>query len=106
MAEAAPRLEPSALDEEVAAILDLAREKEPRAYPVLHVLISSGKRRGEALGLQWRDVDWSRHKIHGGDYIRFEGDTSHSISSEEGCLLFVTASLHDRALEPSPSAGA
>ena len=50
--------------EEVAAILDLAREKEPRAYPVLHVLLSSGMRRGEALGLQWRDIDWSRHKIH------------------------------------------
>ena len=42
----------------------------------------------------------------GGDYIRFEGDTSHSISSEEGCLLLVTASLHDRAIEPSPSASA
>ncbi len=41
--------------EEVAAILDLAREKEPRAYPVLHVLLSSGMRRGEALGLQWRE---------------------------------------------------
>ncbi len=50
--------------EEVIAILDLAREKEPRAYPVLHVLLSSGMRRGEALGLQWRDIDWSRHKIH------------------------------------------
>ncbi len=50
--------------EAVAAILDLAREKEPRAYPVLHVLLSSGMRRSEALGLQWRDVDWSRHKIH------------------------------------------
>ncbi len=44
--------------------------------------------------------------LRGGDYIRFEGDTSHSISSEEGCLLFVTASLHDRAVEPSPSASA
>ncbi len=39
-----------------------------------------------------------------GDYIRFEGDTSHSISSEQGCLLLVTASLHDRPIEPSPSA--
>ena len=43
-------------------------------------------------------------RLGAGDYIRFEGDTSHSISSQEGCLLFVTASLHDRPVEPSPSA--
>ncbi len=53
-----------AADAEVAAILELAREKEPRLYPVLHALLSTGMRRGEALGLQWRDVDWSRRKIH------------------------------------------
>ncbi len=40
-------------------------------------------------------------RLRGGDYIRFEGDTSHSISSEEGCLLLVTASLHDRPVESS-----
>lgn len=50
--------------EEVMGILELAREKEPRAYPVLHTLLSTGLRRGEALGLQWRDIDWARHKIH------------------------------------------
>ena len=50
--------------EEVAAILTLAHEKEPRIYPVLHALLSTGMRRGEALGLQWKDVDWARRKIH------------------------------------------
>lgn len=50
--------------EEVVAILKLAREKEPRLALVLQLLFSTGLRRGEALGLQWKDVDWSRHKIH------------------------------------------
>ena len=50
--------------EEVTQILDLAREREPRAYPIFHLLFSTGMRRGEALGLKWKDVDWERHKIH------------------------------------------
>ncbi len=50
--------------EEVVAILDIAREKEPRIYPVIHTLVSTGMRRGEVLGLQWKDIDWSRRKIH------------------------------------------
>ena len=50
--------------EEVVAILDIAREKEPRIYPVIHTLLSTGMRRGEVLGLQWKDIDWSRRKIH------------------------------------------
>ncbi len=44
--------------------------------------------------------------LRDGDYIRFEGDTSHSVSSQEGCLLLVTASLSDRTVEPTPSASA
>ncbi len=35
-----------------------------------------------------------------GDYIRFERGTHHSISSQAGCLLLVTSSLHDRTIEP------
>ncbi len=50
--------------EEVVGILELVREKEPRVHPVLHTLLSTGMRRGEALGLQWKDIDWSRRKIH------------------------------------------
>jgi integrase len=44
--------------EEVAQILDLAREWEPRAYPIFHLLFSTGMRRGEALGLKWDAVGW------------------------------------------------
>ncbi len=35
-----------------------------------------------------------------GDYIRFERGTHHSISSQDGCLLLVNSSLHDRTIEP------
>ena len=42
-------------------------------------------------------------RLRAGDYIRSEGGTSHGVSTEQGCLLLVTASLHDRPVEPSPS---
>ncbi len=35
-----------------------------------------------------------------GDYIRFERGTRHSVTSQGGCLLLVTSSLHDRVTEP------
>ena len=41
-------------------------------------------------------------RMGAGDYVRFEGGTRHSISTEEGCLLLVTSSLHDRRIEPAP----
>ena len=34
--------------------------------------------------------------MHGGDYIRSEVGTSHAVSTDDGCLLFVTASLRGR----------
>lgn len=38
-------------------------------------------------------------RLEAGDYIRFQGGTRHTISSEQGCILFVTASLHDHLVE-------
>ncbi len=49
--------------DKVEIILSVAREHEPRFAPVLDVLFSTGMRRGEALGLQWADVDFDRHSI-------------------------------------------
>ncbi len=43
--------------------------------------------------------------MHTGDYVRFEDGTSHTVCSDGGCLLLVTASLHDRRVEPAPAAG-
>ena len=41
--------------------------------------------------------------LHGGDYTRFEGGTSHTVSTDGGCLLLVRSSLHDRLVEASPA---
>jgi integrase len=49
--------------EEVSQLLETARLHEPRFAPVLVVLFSTGMRRGEALGLQWSDVDFDRGRI-------------------------------------------
>jgi integrase len=43
---------------EVQTLLDIARKHEPRFAPLLTLLCSTGLRRGEALGLQWTDVDF------------------------------------------------
>lgn len=34
-----------------------------------------------------------------GDYIRFDAGSHHTVSSQEGCLLLVTASLRDRRID-------
>ena len=42
--------------EEIQALLRVAREHEPRFAPLFLSLVSTGARRGEALGLEWTDV--------------------------------------------------
>jgi len=49
--------------EEVATLLAVAHELEPRVAPLLHFLLATGCRRGEALGLKWEDVDFARGRI-------------------------------------------
>jgi integrase len=49
--------------EEIESLLNLAKEHEPRFYPALLVLFSTGLRRGELLGIKWADVDFERHEI-------------------------------------------
>ncbi len=48
---------------EVQTLLEIAREHEPRYEPLLVVLFSTGMRRGEALGLQWSDLDFEHHTL-------------------------------------------
>jgi integrase len=49
---------------EVETLLDLAGEHEPRLYACLAVLLSTGLRRGELLGLKWEDVDFESRRLH------------------------------------------
>ena len=48
---------------EVATLLAVARETEPGFALFLMLLFSTGMRRGEALGLQWADVDFDARTL-------------------------------------------
>jgi len=50
--------------DEVGTLLAVARAKEPIFFPVLVFLLSTGCRRGEALGLKWADVNFDERRIH------------------------------------------
>ena len=50
--------------EEVATLLRVAEEHEPRFSPALATLFYTGLRRGELLGLKWEDVDFERRRLH------------------------------------------
>ena len=49
--------------EEVETLLRVAEEHEPRFAVLLRFLLSTGARRGEALGLRWEDLDFDRGRI-------------------------------------------
>jgi len=49
---------------EAQTLLSVAREHEKDFYPLLAVLLGTGMRRGEALGLRWTDVDLEGHQMH------------------------------------------
>jgi integrase len=48
---------------EVATLLSIAQDHEPRFSPFLLLLLSSGVRRGEGLGLKWTDIDFDSRRI-------------------------------------------
>jgi integrase len=45
---------------EVERLLRIAEEHEPAFAPLLRFFVSTGARRGEALGLRWEDVNFER----------------------------------------------
>ncbi len=48
---------------EVATLLRVAERHEPEFAPLLRFLLSTGARRGEALGLRWEDIDFDRSRV-------------------------------------------
>lgn len=44
--------------EEVADLLDTAKTRMPRYYPLFLCAVRTGMRMGELLALQWPDIDW------------------------------------------------
>ncbi len=49
--------------EEVGTLLEVARSAEPSFYPKLAFILSTGCRKGEALALKWRDVDFEDARL-------------------------------------------
>jgi len=49
--------------EEIAKLLELARERSPWLYPILATMAFTGMRRGEAVALEWGDVDLKAGKL-------------------------------------------
>ncbi len=49
---------------ELSRFLEVAAQREPRHYPLLLTLVSTGLRVGEALAVQVGDLDLDRGKIH------------------------------------------
>ncbi|MCH5300946.1 MAG: tyrosine-type recombinase/integrase [Ruminococcus sp.] len=90
--------EPKYLDEKQAAILLEVLEDEPMTYrTVVHLLLFTGMRRGELLGLKWSDVDFKNNILqvcrslqYTKDRGVFEDDTKNR-SSERVMKLSQTA---------------
>jgi len=62
------------------AALYLESVEEHRWYPIYVLAITTGMRKGEILGLRWRDIDFERHNLsirHTVQYLR-----GHNISGE------------------------
>jgi integrase len=49
---------------ELGRLLSLAEQDVPEYHPFLLTLARTGVRLGEAIGLEWRDVDWTARVIH------------------------------------------
>jgi integrase len=52
------------LADEVRAVLEVARKRDPEIADLAVILASTGMRTGEVLGLQWSDVDLAGADVH------------------------------------------
>lgn len=49
--------------DEVGQLLSACQEHFPTAYPFISLLIKTGLRWGEAIALQWEDMDWQNRCV-------------------------------------------
>lgn len=57
-----PQIEPLEVDE-VNLLLTTFQKKKPLYHPLVLLLVSSGCRIGEAVGLQWRDINFAEREM-------------------------------------------
>ena len=67
--------------EQIAAIRD-ALEGEPIKWKtIVHIMLITGARRGEVLGLKWESVDFSRNQIHICNSVSYRPDVGIRVES-------------------------
>jgi integrase len=82
---------------EVTELISIAHEHEPRFAPVLTVLMSTGMRRGEALGLKWSDVDFDSRRLRVRRAVTESGITTPKNGKSRRVMM--TESLADTLFE-------
>ena len=91
--------------EEAETLLSAAQEHEPRFYPALLLALSTGMRRGELLGLQWKDVNFEsgtidvRRAIVRGQVTTPKSGKAHVVSMPPTLLSVLLDLLGDRRQE-------
>lgn len=55
---------PDATDEEILAVIDEIGLRDIKYETYFKLVLATGLRRGEACGLKWRDINWSKRTIH------------------------------------------
>ena len=82
--------------EQVHAILE-ALEGEPMKWRVITtLLIATGARRGEIMGLRWENVDWDNHRLYLCEnrvYTKASGTISTTLKTGENRYVSVPASV-------------
>ena len=82
--------------EEVQSIID-ALETEPLKWQVCtHLLIATGARRGEIMGLKWSDVDWNSTRLYLSEnrvYVHGKGVVSTTLKTGESRYVSVSTSV-------------
>lgn len=92
-----PKSEAESLEiEQVQAILE-ALNTEPLKWQVcIHLLIATGARRGEVMGLQWKHIDWKNNRLNLSEnriYTKQSGSISNSLKTGESRSVTVSDSV-------------
>jgi integrase len=60
--------------EQVAAIIEAVDSEPLKWKTILHLMLATGGRRGEVVGLRWSEIDWAFQQIHITQCIYYEAD--------------------------------